>query len=116
MYSELLITNIKEWAFKWKTNFEFQEKQSVIFQFCRINNSKKDYLTLTVGHNEVEKWEKKWEIGKTLATRTRMTKLKFSSKIWRWYLCQLYNLGFRTLNKDDQLYLKFSDSEKIKSK
>lgn len=51
--------------------------------------------------------------GKPLKTKTRLRKLKNHSKkfeddIW----CQMYELGYRTLNIDDNLYLYFNNNDK----
>lgn len=64
----------------------------------------------SVEHSLVEElirqgWEQE---GESLKTKTRLRKLKshhvrFEDEIW----CQLYRLGYRTLNIDDKLYLPF---------
>lgn len=55
-----------------------------------------------------------WEVyGKPLKTKTRLRKKKTHSKkfeddIW----CQMYELGYRTLNIDENLHLYFNNNEK----
>jgi DNA sulfur modification protein DndB len=74
---------------------------------------KKDYLELSIDHNLVENYEKDgWEINEVLKTKTKIRKPKphsklFEDQIW----CQFYELGFRTLNIDDNFKLPFSNDD-----
>ena len=71
---------------------------------------KSDNFLISVDHNLVDDYEKEgWEIDKILKTKTKLIKPKSHSKqfeddIW----CQFYELGFRTLNIDENLELPFS--------
>jgi DNA sulfur modification protein DndB len=84
----------------------------------KIYKSKKsEYLHLSVDHSQVNEYLKNgWEIdGKPLKTKTKIKKLKkyskkFEDDIW----CQLYNLGYRTLNYDENFILPFSKNEEDK--
>lgn len=78
---------------------------------------KSDYLHLSVDHSLVDEYLKNgWEIdGKPLKTKTKIRKpkkhsKKFEDDIW----CQLYNLGYRTLNYDENFVLPFSKNEEDK--
>lgn len=78
---------------------------------------KSAYQHLSVDHSLVEDYIKEgWETeGKPLRTKTKIKKLKIHSKkfeddIW----CQFYNLGYRTLNFDENFVLPFSKEEKDK--
>ena len=65
----------------------------------------------TVEHNLVDQLQKDgWQIQSTLKTKTILSKpkthsKKFEDEVW----CQFYDLGFRTLNIDDNLKLPFSN-------
>ncbi len=74
----------------------------------------KEYQTLSVDHSLVDDYlQKGWEVDQELKTKTKIKKKKSHSKqfeddIW----CQFYNLGFRTLNRDETLNLPFgTDNE-----
>lgn len=75
---------------------------------------KSEYQHLSIDHSLVEDYIKQgWEIdGKPLKTKTKIRKLKTHSKkfeddVW----CQFYNLGYRTLNYDENFVLPFSKNE-----
>ena len=67
------------------------------------------FLHLSVVHSLVEDYVGKgWEIESELKTKTKIKKRKefgqiFEDEIW----CQLYELGYRTLNIDDKLFFPF---------
>jgi DNA sulfur modification protein DndB len=71
---------------------------------------KSDYYYQSVEHSLVDGFiSEGWETEKSLKTKTVIKKLKIHSKkfeddIW----CQLYELGYRTLNYDDTLKIPFS--------
>src|SRR5690606_16007498 len=76
---------------------------------------KKEFQILSVDHNLVDGYIKDgWEIyGKSLKTKTRIKKSKSHSKkfeddLW----CQMYDLGYRTLNTDENLHLYFNNNDK----
>lgn len=78
---------------------------------------KNDYQTISVDHSSVDDYIKnEWEIfGKPLKTKTRLRKIKSYSKkfeddIW----CQMYELGYKTMNIDENFYLYFNNNEKEK--
>ena len=78
---------------------------------------KSKYQHLSVDHSLAEDYVKEgWEIdGKLLKTKTKLRKLKIHSKkfeddIW----CQFYNLGYRTLNFDENFVLPFSKNDEDK--
>ena len=81
-----------------------------------FTSRKKDYDFLPVAHNLVENYENEgYEVDAILKTKTRLRKeksfpRKFEDDIW----CQIYQLGFRELNRDENLELHFGkgDSEK----
>lgn len=70
---------------------------------------KKDYMSISVDHSLAEDYIKeKWEIEKVLKTKTKLRKLKTHDKIFEdniW--CQMYELGYRHLNYDDNFHLPF---------
>lgn len=74
---------------------------------------KKDSMTLSVDHNLAEDFvQDGWEIAEVLKTKTWVTKpkshdKKFEDDIW----CQLYDLGYRCMNFDDQFHLPFGKEE-----
>lgn len=74
---------------------------------------KKDYLELSVEHNLVEGYESDgWEITEVLKTKTKIRKPKPHSKLFEdevW--CQFYELGYRTLNVDENFKLPFSNDD-----
>lgn len=82
----------------------------------RLYKSKKnDFQIISVDHNLVDGYIKEgWEIfGKPLKTKTRLRKAKSHSKkfeddLW----CQMYDLGYRTLNIDENLHLYFNNNDK----
>ncbi|MFZ4261666.1 DGQHR domain-containing protein [Sphingobacterium sp. HJSM2_6] len=82
----------------------------------KIYNSKKnEYQTLSIDHNLIKEYEKDgWEVfGKPLKTKTKVRKLKIHSKkfeddIW----CQMYELGYRELNIDENLHMYFDNDNK----
>ncbi|MGY8911207.1 MAG: DGQHR domain-containing protein, partial [Flavobacteriales bacterium] len=84
----------------------------------KLHKAKKsEYQHLSVDHALVEDYLKEgWEIeGKPLKTKTKIRKSKIHSKkfeddIW----CQIYNLGYRTLNFDENFVLPFSKNEEDK--
>ena len=71
---------------------------------------KKRHQSLSIDHNLLENYiSKGWEVEKKLATKTVVKKSKSHSKqfeddIW----CQFYDLGYRTLNYDENFKLPFS--------
>lgn len=76
---------------------------------------KGEFQTISVDHSLVEGYIKDgWEFfGKPLQTKTRLRKAKSHSKkfeddVW----CQIYELGYRTLNIDENLHLYFNDTDK----
>lgn len=77
---------------------------------------KNDKYIISVDHNLVDDYEKEgWEIEAVLKTKTRLTKekkhsKKFEDEVW----CQFYDLGFRTLNIDENFELPFSKDPKDK--
>lgn len=77
---------------------------------------KKESYVISVDHNLVDGYEKDgWKVITRLKTKTKISKLKSHSKkfeddIW----CQFYDLGFRTLNIDENLELPFSSDPKDK--
>ncbi|WP_312314413.1 DGQHR domain-containing protein [Empedobacter brevis] len=78
-------------------------------------SKKSEYQTISIDHSLVEDYLKNgWEInGKPLKTKARLRKLKTHSKkfeddLW----CQMYELGYRTLNIDENLHLYFNNTEK----
>ncbi|WP_397362571.1 DGQHR domain-containing protein [Olleya sp. R77988] len=78
---------------------------------------KSEYQHLSIDHSLVDGYLKEgWETeGKPLKTKTKIRKPKIHSKkfeddIW----CQLYNLGYRTLNFDENFVLPFSKNEEDK--
>ena len=82
----------------------------------KIYRSKKDkYQRRTIEHSMLEAFVNEgWEEDafSRLKTKVKIRKLKehsrlFEDEIW----CQLYELGFRTLNIDENFSLPFSDSE-----
>lgn len=85
-------------------------------QLGKLYKAKKgEYQFLNVDHSLVDEHIKKgWEVfGKPLKTKTRIRIKKSHSKqleddIW----CQFYNLGFRTLNYDENFVLPFSKEKK----
>lgn len=84
----------------------------------KLHKAKKsEYQHLSVDHSLVEDHLKEgWETeGKPLKTKTKIRKSKIHSKkfeddIW----CQIYNLGYRTLNFDENFVLPFSKNEEDK--
>lgn len=82
----------------------------------KIYKSKKnEYQTLSIEHNLIEEYQKDgWEVfGKKYKTKTKIRKLKVHSKkfeddIW----CQMYELGYRELNIDDNLHLYYDSNNK----
>ena len=70
---------------------------------------KNDFYIISVDHNLSEEYlNDGWEVDTILKTKTRLKKIKTHSKkfeddIW----CQFYELGFRTLNIDENLELPF---------
>jgi DNA sulfur modification protein DndB len=87
-------------------------------QLGKLYNAKKsEYQFLSVDHSLVDEYlGQGWEVyGKPLKTKTKIRINKTHSKqfeddIW----CQFYNLGFRTLNYDENFVLPFSKDEKDK--
>lgn len=83
-----------------------------------FNARKSEYQFLNVDHSLVDQYlNKGWEVyGKPLKTKTKIRIKKSHSKqfeddVW----CQFYNLGFRTLNYDENFILPFSkDKEDTK--
>jgi len=78
---------------------------------------KSKYQHLNVDHSLVDGFIKQgWEVdGKPLKTKTKIRipkkhSKKFEDDIW----CQLYNLGYRTLNFDENFVLPFSKNEEDK--
>ncbi|WP_264558054.1 hypothetical protein [Flavobacterium sp. N1718] len=76
---------------------------------------KNEYQVQTVDHNMVDTYLKDgWEVyGKSLKTKTRIRKLKshsrkFEDDMW----CQMYELGYRTLNISENLHLNFTNDDK----
>lgn len=79
-------------------------------QLGKIYKSKKNInMTLSVDHNLVEDYLKEgWDVQIELKTKTRLIKHKSHSKkfeddVW----CQLYELGYRYLNYDDNFKLPY---------
>ena len=75
---------------------------------------KSDYQHLSVDHSLADDYLKNgWEVdGKLLKTKTKIKKAKVHSKkfedeIW----CQMYNLGYRNLNYDENFVLPFSKND-----
>ncbi len=70
-------------------------------------SKKKNFYEISIEHNLVEDYKKDgWEVQTILKTKTKMIKekhhsKKFEDKVW----CQLYDLGYRTLNKDENFNL-----------
>jgi len=87
-------------------------------QLGKIYKSKKNAnLILSVDHNLVEDYlSEGWEVQSELKTKTKLIKPKSHSKkfeddVW----CQLYELGYRFLNYDDNFKLPYGkDSEDLK--
>lgn len=79
-------------------------------------SKKKAKHTISVDHNLVADYEKEgWEVDDVLKTKTKLSKAKEHSKIFEdevW--CQMYELGFRTLNIDENFELPFSKDPKDK--
>jgi len=77
-------------------------------------SKKKEYIEQNVEHNEVEAYILQgWEKVKELKSKWKIRKYKshsklFEDKVW----CQFYDLGYRTLNKDETLKLPFSSDSK----
>jgi len=78
-------------------------------------SKKSEFQIISVDHSLVDGYIKEgWEIfGKSLKTKTRLRKPKAHSKqfeddIW----CQLYELGYRTLNIDENLHLYYDNNNK----
>ena len=78
---------------------------------------KSEFQHLSVDHSLVDGYIKEgWEIdGKALKTKTKIRipkkhSKKFEDDIW----CQFYNLGYRTLNFDENFVLPFSKNEEDK--
>lgn len=75
-------------------------------------SKKKKHQSLSIDHNLLENYlSKGWEIEKKLTTKTVVRKSKSHSKqfeddIW----CQFYDLGYRTLNYDENFKLPFSSA------
>jgi DNA sulfur modification protein DndB len=82
----------------------------------RLYKAKKsDYQVLSVDHSLADGYILQgWEVyGKPLKTKTRLRKAKSHSKkfeddVW----CQMYELGYRTLNVDENLYLYYNNDNK----
>jgi len=98
---------------------EIKEKLvSDVSQLGKLYKAKKsDYQHLSVDHSLVDGYLKEgWETeGKPLKTKTKIRKPKIHSKkfeddIW----CQFYNLGYRTLNYDENFIIPFSKNEEDK--
>ena len=74
---------------------------------------KSQFDTKKVLHSEVEAYENKgWIAGTPLKTKTPISRRKehnrqFEDDVW----CMFYNLGFRTLNGDEQLRIQWGDGE-----
>src|SRR5690554_5555657 len=81
----------------------------------KLHKAKKsEFQHLSVDHSLLDGYlEEGWEIeGKPLKTKTKIRKPKIHSKqfeddIW----CQFYNLGYRTMNYDENFILPFSKNE-----
>lgn len=77
---------------------------------------KREDLLLSVTHTMVDHYQKEgWSTHKTLKTKTILSKQKtfsrkFEDDIW----CQLYRLGYRTLNYDETFLLPFGKRPKNK--
>lgn len=77
---------------------------------------KNDNYIISVDHNLVDDYENDgWEIEAVLKTKTKLSKekkhsKKFEDEVW----CQFYDLGFRTLNIDENFELPFSKDPKDK--
>lgn len=76
---------------------------------------KSEFQTLSVDHTLVEAYLKEgWEtFGKPLKTKTQLRRTKshsrkFEDDIW----CQMYELGYRNLNIDENLHLYFNNDNK----
>ncbi len=73
-------------------------------------SKKKDYMSLSVEHSLADDYIKdNWEIDQVLKTKTGLKKQKshnqiFEDRIW----CQMYELGYRCLNYDQNFLLPFS--------
>lgn len=82
----------------------------------RLYKAKKsDFQTISVDHSLVDGYlADGWEIhGKPLRTKTKLKKTKSHSKkfeddVW----CQMYELGYRNLNIDENLYLYYNNDDK----
>lgn len=78
-------------------------------------SKKSDSQIISLDHNLVDEFIREgWEIyGKPLKTKTRFKKLKshsrkFEDDVW----CQMYELGYRILNVDENLNLYFNNNDK----
>lgn len=84
----------------------------------KIYKAKKaKYQVVSVAHNLVQDYlDDGWEdFDKVLKTKTKLRKLKphsiqFEDDVW----CQFYELGYRTLNFDENFYLPFGKNDKDK--
>jgi DNA sulfur modification protein DndB len=77
----------------------------------KLYRSKKSVdFKISIDHNLVEDYEKDgWEIDSILKTKTRLKKEKSHSKKYEDHVwCQFYELGFRTMNIDENFELPFS--------
>lgn len=79
----------------------------------KFNARKTQFDTMKVLHSEVEAYENLgWIAGTPMKTKTPITRKKehgrqFEDDIW----CMFYNLGFRTLNADENLRIQWGDNE-----
>lgn len=79
----------------------------------KFNARKTQFDTMKVLHSEVEAYENiGWIAGTPMKTKTPITRKKehgrqFEDDIW----CMFYNLGFRTLNADENLRIQWGDNE-----
>lgn len=102
--------------------FQVEEiKEKLVSDASRLGKlykaKKSEYQHLSVDHSLVDGYIKEgWEIeGKPLKTKTKIRipkkhSKKFEDDIW----CQFYNLGYRTLNFDENFVLPFSKNEEDK--
>ncbi len=77
------------------------------------SSKKKNYMELSIDHNLVDVYIKDgWEVFTTLKTKTKIKKRKsvakeFEDNIW----CQLYEIGYRNLNFDENLHLPYGKED-----
>lgn len=100
------------------TGYQIQEIRNKLVddrsKLGKLYKSKRSsFDSRSVAHSEVEQYlAKGWEIEKELVTKTKLRKAKshsrkFEDDVW----CQLYQLGYRILNYDDQFYLPYGKGE-----